>query len=87
MNLFIQQLLPDLLTFAGNLAPIDAATNEERVEQLFAWIEGLTESPWEDGVEPHVGIQDAKRMVQQIRYVQQKQAEREAAAAAADGQE
>lgn len=67
MNLFIQQLLPDLLTFAGNHAPIDAATNEERVEQLLAWIEGLAETPWEDGAEPHVGIEQAKRIAAVIR--------------------
>jgi hypothetical protein len=62
MNLLIAQALPELLVFAGNYAPVDAADNDSRILQLLDWIDGLTESPWPDGAEPHVGLADAKRL-------------------------
>lgn len=62
--------MSDLLTFAGPHAAITAETNEERVEQLLAWIEGLEESPWEEGQEPRVGLEQAKELVSDIRMLQ-----------------
>jgi len=79
MNDFIASKIPDLLVFAGNHATITAESNEERIEELLSWVESLEESPWEDGIEPHVGMRQAKDIVRQIRYMEQKIAEAAAA--------
>jgi len=71
MNDFIASKIPELLVFAGNHATITAESNEDRIEELLSWVESLEESPWEDGIEPHVGMQQAKDLVRQIRYMEQ----------------
>ena len=60
----------DLLIFAGPHAPITAEGNEERIEQLLVWIEGLEETPWEEGEEPPVSMEQAKELVSDIRMLQ-----------------
>lgn len=70
MMLEIDLLLPELLVFAGDLAPITAETNEERLEQLLTWMESLTESPYAPGDEPYVRFFDAQQLVLAIRAVQ-----------------
>jgi len=76
---FIVSKIPDLLVFAGNHATITAESNEDRIEELLSWIESLEESPWEDGIEPHVSMQQAKDLVRQIRYMAQRVEEAAAA--------
>jgi hypothetical protein len=66
----IQLLLPELLAYAGNIAPITAETNEERLEQLLSWMESLDECAYPAGEEPHVAFQDAQRLTLAIRAIQ-----------------
>jgi len=67
MSYFFPESLQLLLCFAGDFAPVSAETNEERLEQLFSWVESLEESPWPAGEEPFVSLQNAKELVQHMR--------------------
>jgi len=75
MNPDISDLLVDLLSFAGNHAPINAESNEDRVLQLLDWVDGLTETPWGEGEETHVSFSDAKSASASIREILQASAE------------
>lgn len=63
----IYLLLPELLAFAGDRAPITAESNEERLEQLLTWMESLTESPYTPEEEPRVSFREAQELAGQVR--------------------
>lgn len=66
----IYLLLPELLAFAGDRAPITAESNEERLEQLLTWMESLTESPYTPEEEPRVSFREAQQLTLAIRALQ-----------------
>lgn len=63
-------LLPELLAFAGDRAPITAESNEERLEQLLTWVESLSESPYTEEDAPHVSFREAQQLALAIRALQ-----------------
>lgn len=65
----IQLLLPDLLEYAGNVVPITAETNEERLEQLLSWIESLDECAHPAGEAPRISFLEAKQLAASIRVM------------------